>query len=673
SASNAPPQATTGAADATIDHVGSQATKAAPDNNTQDIGATFDAPSAATRADGSPPSPGEATQVHTPTQVATSMAGGASPAAKPTPPAGKHSDRLGGYRILRELGRGAMGTVYLARQLSLDRNVALKTIQAHWANHPNVMARFTREAYAAAQLTHHNVVQIYDLGEDRGTPYFSMEFVRGMSLADLLERAGKLDARTAVGHTLQAARGLRFAHQQGMIHRDIKPANLMLDEHGVVKVADLGLVKAPEMLDLDDEADEPAASSTLASVTADVTMMNSAMGTPAYMAPEQAENAAGVDHRADIYSLGCTLYALLAGRPPFDGATALEVITKQKTQPVPRIESIDASIPQPLAEIVMRMVAKQPDERFANLDEVIEQLERFLAADGSASVPNEEHVATLETAVAEFHRSPAGKLRGLLATAFVGGCFGVALLALFWSFKISSGFLVMAVAATFGYFAITGVRERTTLFDKLRAWLFTARWSDWAVGLCGALLLLVIAWVGNCLIAWTVFAIVGVALAAGFHLTIDAMVRRQQQPPIDRVESMLKSLRLRGLDEVKLREFVAQYGGANWEGLFEAIFGYEAKLAARETITSGRRRKFRAWRDPLIRGIDARLAAHRAAREQRHLQKVEQASLRAKGVDPAAAREQAEQLAAAMVEQASEVRRAPVSAAPAAVDPKLAA
>ncbi|MCA9206830.1 MAG: protein kinase, partial [Planctomycetales bacterium] len=268
SASNAPPQATTGAADATIDHVGSQATKAAPDNNTQDIGATFDAPSAATRADGSPPSPGEANQVHTPTQFATSMAAGASPAAKPTPPAGKHSDRLGGYRILRELGRGAMGTVYLARQLSLDRNVALKTIQAHWANHPNVMARFTREAYAAAQLTHHNVVQIYDLGEDRGTPYFSMEFVRGMSLADLLERAGKLDARTAVGHMLQAARGLRFAHQQGMIHRDIKPANLMLDEHGVVKVADLGLVKAPEMLDLDDEADEPAASSTLASVTA---------------------------------------------------------------------------------------------------------------------------------------------------------------------------------------------------------------------------------------------------------------------------------------------------------------------------------------------------------------------------------------------------------------------
>ncbi|MCA9155548.1 MAG: hypothetical protein KDA38_12205, partial [Planctomycetales bacterium] len=385
------------------------------------------------------------------------------------------------------------------------------------------------------------------------------------------------------------------------------------------------------------------------------------------------ENAAGVDHRADIYSLGCTLYALLAGRPPFDGATALEVITKQKTQPVPRIESIDASIPQPLAETVMRMVAKQPDERFANLDEVIEQLERFLAADGSASVPNEEHVATLETAVAEFHQSPAAKFRGLLATAFVGGCFGVALLALFWSFKISSGFLVMAVAATFGYFAITGVRERTTLFDKLRAWLFTARWSDWAVGLCGALLLLVIAWVGDCLIAWTVFAIVGVAMAAGFHLTIDAMVWRQQQPAIDRVESMLKSLRLRGLDEVKLREFVAQYGGANWEGLFEAIFGYEAKLTARETITSGRRRKFRAWRDPLIRGIDARLAAHRAAREQRHLQKVEQASLRAKGVDPAAAREQAEQLAAAMVEQASEVRRAPVSAAPAAVDPKLAA
>jgi eukaryotic-like serine/threonine-protein kinase len=150
---------------------------------------------------------------------------------------------LGGYRLLRELGRGAMGAVYLAKQLSLDREVALKTIQGEWASNPIFIARFTREAYAAAQLTHHTVVQIYDLGVDRDVHYFSMEYVRGQSLDQFVKQQGKLDSSVALGYVLQAARGLQYAHSRGLVHRDVKPANLMLSEHGVVKVADLGLVK----------------------------------------------------------------------------------------------------------------------------------------------------------------------------------------------------------------------------------------------------------------------------------------------------------------------------------------------------------------------------------------------------------------------------------------------
>ncbi|MFN9853726.1 MAG: serine/threonine-protein kinase, partial [Planctomycetota bacterium] len=157
--------------------------------------------------------------------------------------------RLGGYRILRELGRGGMGSVYLAKQLSLDRSVALKTIQTEWASNPRVIARFIREAYAAAQLTHHNVVQIYDLGEDTGTNFFSMELVGGGSLDDLIKKSGKLDPKTAACFIAQAARGLKFAHDNGMIHRDIKPANLMLTSDGIVKVADMGLVKTPQHSD----------------------------------------------------------------------------------------------------------------------------------------------------------------------------------------------------------------------------------------------------------------------------------------------------------------------------------------------------------------------------------------------------------------------------------------
>ncbi|HEY1189997.1 MAG TPA: serine/threonine-protein kinase, partial [Gemmata sp.] len=147
--------------------------------------------------------------------------------------------------MLKVLGKGGMGAVLLGRQLSLDRKVAIKVMHPKIAAHPSFVARFTREAYAAAQLTHHNVIQIYDIGEDHGQHFFSMEFVPGRSLMELVKAEGRLAADVAVGYTLQAARGLRYGHKQGMVHRDIKPDNLMLNTEGIVKVADLGLVKLP--------------------------------------------------------------------------------------------------------------------------------------------------------------------------------------------------------------------------------------------------------------------------------------------------------------------------------------------------------------------------------------------------------------------------------------------
>ena len=145
-----------------------------------------------------------------------------------------------------------MGSVYLARQLSLDRPVALKVMSKRWAHDPVFVARFTREAYAAAQLSHPNIVHIHDIGEVDGTRFFSMEYVPGRSLAELVRSQGKLDPETAVGYMLQAARGLKHAHDRGMIHRDVKPDNLLLDEQGLVKVADLGLVKTPSTQRQDD-------------------------------------------------------------------------------------------------------------------------------------------------------------------------------------------------------------------------------------------------------------------------------------------------------------------------------------------------------------------------------------------------------------------------------------
>src|SRR5262245_22447708 len=181
-----------------------------------------------------------------PVAIDSTEAGEDEPAA-PVASLGEVPRVLGGYEIVKELGRGGRGAVYLARQVSLDRPVALKVMNPEWAKNPNFLVRFTREAYAAAQLVHHNIVQVYDIGQDRGIHYFPMEYVDGCSLGEVLKKEGKIEAAVAAGYALQAARGLSFAHDRGMIHRDIKPDNLMLNTHGVVKVADLGLVRTPGM------------------------------------------------------------------------------------------------------------------------------------------------------------------------------------------------------------------------------------------------------------------------------------------------------------------------------------------------------------------------------------------------------------------------------------------
>ena len=300
-----------------------------------------------------------------------------------------------GYEIQRELGRGGMGAVYLARQLSLDRPVALKVMSRKWANDPTFVARFTREAYAAAQLSHPNIVQIHDIGEVDGSRFFSMEYIPGKSLADVVKARGKIDPETAVGYILQAARGLKHAHERGMIHRDVKPDNLLLDPSGLVKVADLGLVKTPAVTRTDDTL--LTSQSGLHTLPLDMTGARMALGTPAYMSPEQCRDAAAVDHRADIYSLGATLYVLVTGRTPFDGVTAVEVMTKHAYEPLVPPEQIVARVPKGLSAVIMRMMEKDASVRYQSMDEVVRALEGWLGVRhvGTFS-PQEEHISRLE-------------------------------------------------------------------------------------------------------------------------------------------------------------------------------------------------------------------------------------------------------------------------------------
>lgn len=578
---------------------------------------------------------------------------------------------LGGYQVIRELGRGGMGAVYLARQISLNRNVALKVMKPEWADNPTFVSRFTREAYAAAQLVHHNVVQIYDFGQDRGTNFFSMEFVQGQTLSHLVKTQKKLDPEAAVGFILQAARGLKYAHDQGMIHRDIKPDNLLLNDQGVVKVADLGLVKTPALAEAEEARESntavvsaPQGKSTISLTTGSgqITVVNTAMGTPAFMAPEQAIDAASVDSRADIYSLGCTLYDLVTGRPPFEGKTAVELITKHQTEPIIPPETIVKRVPKALSDIILKMVAKKPEDRYSYLGEVIKVLEDYLGVPSTGVFsPREEHANLLAESVEAFNSAPTAKLRPKLIWGGFASCLFVVLAAtLARQPFLATGFLGLGLMTALAYFIVSGVTQRKALFLKAQQLVLGSGLFEWLMLLAGLVLLLTLLVVFHLVFAWVAFGVLATMIAIGFHRAYDKKLEAERRDAVEKTEEMLKSMRLHGLDEDALRQFVCKYSGERWEEFYETLFGYEAKMAARDRwgrAEQGRLRpRFGAWRDPIVRWIDAKQQARREARERRLLQKIEEKGLEARGVNLLTARRQARRAAEAMVMMAAEIK-----------------
>jgi serine/threonine protein kinase len=580
-------------------------------------------------------------------------------------------DKLGGYQVLKQLGRGGMGAVYLARQVSLDRPVALKVMSSEWASNPNFLVRFTREAYAAAQLVHHNVVQVHDIGEDRGVNYFSMEYVDGKSLGDLLKK-GPIEPEAAAGYILQAARGLMFAHGRGMIHRDIKPDNLMINSHGVVKVADLGLVRTPGMEDPAPSADQAAheeqalkqrssGGRSLASLSG-VTLAGQAMGTPAYMAPEQARDAAACDHRADIYSLGCTLFVLVTGKPVFTGENALEIMTAHASVPPPTPSAVNPAVPKALSDIILRMIAKKPEDRYQSMDEVVKVLEDFLGLQGAdKQAATEQHLRTLEEAARGFHSVPLAAIRTWSLLGFFAGCAVLTLLLLFTSrWWVGGLFFLLGASTAAAYFVVRGSHEGTYLFRRVKEHLLGLTWVEWARVGGVTLMILLILYLLNLHWWFLLVALLGVGIAFGIHLGLDRPIAAQRAPHVEKVEHMLKMLRLRGLSEEALEEFVARFAGNDWEEFYEALFGYEKKLSARPrfgTGPKGPRPKFAAWRDSIVRTLDAWKKARQEARERAHLQAVEQKGLEAQGVAAAEAKARAEAVAQAIVEKAAEIKK----------------
>lgn len=270
---------------------------------------------------------------------------------------------LGGYTILDRIGAGGMGQVFKAEHHRMKRLVAIKTLPAKSMRDSAAVARFQREVEAAAKLRHPNIVAADDADEANGVHFLVMEYVDGTDLASLVKSHGQLPVPRAIDYILQAARGLEYAHSEGVIHRDIKPANLLVDKKGVVKILDMGLARI--------EADRDAA--TQAELTTDGTVM----GTVDYMAPEQAVSTHNVDARADIYSLGCTLCYLLTGKPTYCGESLMQRMLAHREQPIPSLRALRSEIPEQLDKIFSRMVAKRAEDRYQTMSEVVAELVAF--------------------------------------------------------------------------------------------------------------------------------------------------------------------------------------------------------------------------------------------------------------------------------------------------------
>lgn len=289
------------------------------------------------------------------------------------------AQQIPGFQILGKLGQGAMAVVFKAKQLSLDRFVAIKVLPKRLSENQEFVDRFYREGRAAARLNHANIVQAYDVGESGGYHYFVMEYIDGKTVYDLLSDGRPVDEAEALRIMLQTARSLLHAHEQGLIHRDVKPKNLMLTKAGDMKLADMGLAR-----EVNDYATAAAEAGR-------------AYGTPYYISPEQIRGEIKIDARADIYGLGATFYHMVAGRVPFDGSSPSAVMHKHLKEPLIPPDHINKTLSAGVGEIIEVMMAKNPDDRYPSCNELIIDLEAVIRGEPPLQARHKYDHSLLET------------------------------------------------------------------------------------------------------------------------------------------------------------------------------------------------------------------------------------------------------------------------------------
>ena len=313
----------------------------------------------------------------------------------------------GRYRLDSKLGSGGMSTVYLARDETLERSVAVKVLHAAISDQPDQLERFRREARSVAQLSHPNVVAVIDAGEDAGHPYIVFEFVDGETLKQRIDRLGRLPVDEAAAYAIEIGRGLAAAHARMLVHRDVKPQNVLIDREGRAKVTDFGIA-----LSLESDG---------------LTKTGRVLGTTDYVSPEQAMGH-DVDARSDIYSLGILLYEMLTGRVPFEAETLVGVAMKHVNEPMPDVQVARPEVSSVLAAVIERSTQKDPNDRYADMAAMLGQLEGALDVEVSrAGGPHGEATTVIES-VPQRRRLAPGRKVSVAGILLVVAAAGIALL-----------------------------------------------------------------------------------------------------------------------------------------------------------------------------------------------------------------------------------------------------
>ena len=308
--------------------------------------------------------------------------------------------QFGQFKLLKKLGEGGMGAVYLAEDTNAGRQVAIKLLPKKYAGDSEFLSRFRREARAAGQLNHVNIVCAHTVGEELGYHYLVMEYVEGEPLDKILKRDHALTWDKALEIVMQVARGLKHAHEHGIVHRDIKPGNIIVTPKGVAKILDLGLSKT---IGGDEQTFH--------------TQTGVAVGTPHYLSPEQARGDKSIDGRTDIYSLGATLYHLVTGHTPFQGSTAAVIMLKHLNEQLTNPQDINENIPDGVAHVIMRMMAKEPADRYRDCKELLDDLELVIDGKDPSSHAIEAHKSSVAVARAARSRKPGAVAPGPRRTA----------------------------------------------------------------------------------------------------------------------------------------------------------------------------------------------------------------------------------------------------------------